>query len=49
MLIQKYTGLMYPEGCKPKLDNFAILVWKMNLVKNKEFVGQLGENQPIFL
>ena len=31
----------------PKLDNVAILVWQMNLVKNQEFIGQLGENQPI--
>ena len=31
----------------PKLDNVAILVWKMNLVKNQEFIGQLGENHPI--
>ena len=30
----------------PKLHNFALLVWKMNLVKNQEFMGQLGENQP---
>ena len=22
----------------PKLDNFALLVWKMNLVKNQEFI-----------
>ena len=26
----------------PKLGNFALLVWKMNLVKNQEFIGQPG-------
>ena len=30
-----------------KLENFAILVCKINLVKNQEFIGQLGENQLI--
>ena len=29
------------------MTNFAILVWKMNLVKNQEFIGQLVENEPI--
>ena len=28
----------------PKLDNFAILVWTINLLKYQEFIGQLGEN-----
>ena len=32
---------------KPNLNNFRIVVWKMNLVKNQNFLGQLGENQPI--
>ena len=31
----------------PKLDNFATLVCKVNLVKNQEFIGQPSENQPI--
>ena len=22
----------------PKIDNFALLVWKMNLMKNQEFI-----------
>ena len=38
---------MYKKVANPKLDNFAISVWKMNLVKNQEFIGQLDENQPI--
>ena len=29
------------------MANFAILVWKVNLVKNQEFIGQLVENEPI--
>ena len=28
----------------PKLDNFAILVWAINLLKYQEFIGQLAEN-----
>ena len=39
--------MMYKKVANPKLDNFAISVWKMNLVKNQEFIGQLDENQPI--
>ena len=38
---------MFQKVANPKIDSFVILVWKMNLVKNQEILGQLGENQPI--
>ena len=41
------TIMIYQKGWNPKLDNFAISVWEMNLVKNQEFIGQLGKNQPL--
>ena len=46
-LVERHWFDVSKKVANPKPDNFALLVWKMNLVKNQVFIGQTGENQPI--
>ena len=47
ILFANLVEIHYYKVGNRKLENFAILVCKINLVKNQEFIGQLGENQLI--